>query len=402
MEIEKKEEKTEKEAKELEKLGASLSAIFSRFTVKANFLELTFKNLNFAHTLSKLKGAKNFQKLFTIINKLETKIFSQINRLLSELDKEIPLKEQMPLLEQVKDNIYILRDVNRLMVDSLPFFIDKVDGSIQELDKKIVVKNFDITLKKVREDYKSDATQEELENSNQNALIFLEKMHYAVLLSLMKAKCSTSKSDFVSKLLQTLTTKGHTITLAVNYTSAQKSFAIYMCSSNALAKPGKKDAQDKIKSITRGEGSSSLFLMPVWPEPNQSIKDVFGIYFTDKNAIERAINNLIMGSFSFDEQGGIFYTSMSLEIIHELIHALHNSRGTNRQNIYRIKEFMLVWKDSEEYWTIKGGKISENSMCDLADGHRRYTHFGLSISSILDPKPGGEIEQPLCKLFGKG
>ncbi len=103
--------------------------------------------------------------------------------------------------------------------------------------------------------------------------------------------------------------------------------------------------------------------------------------------------HMILGSKDSDKalrtaNGTPLFSPRFITMGHELIHALHNSRGVNRANYMKnektddkTKKLLEDWDDLEEYWTIIKGKLSEQVFRD---------QYGLSAERFghrsFDPK----------------
>ncbi len=133
------------------------------------------------------------------------------------------------------------------------------------------------------------------------------------------------------------------------------------------------------RSRTKGQGSASRVLIP----PGGCDSDT--MYQTDKHNVLTVPSAVTMG--------------------HELVHALHNSRGTNRGALQVSDDEMEKWKsrgiedkkrwtDAEEYQTIFKGKISEQTLrAQMGLSATRFGHVTQMIDSPDGLKPvSGELE----------
>ncbi len=112
--------------------------------------------------------------------------------------------------------------------------------------------------------------------------------------------------------------------------------------------------------------------------------------------------HMVLGSKDSDKalrtrDGAALFGPRFVAMGHELIHALHNSRGVNRSGLGKgeeatadHKELVEEWDDMEEYWTIIKGHLSEQVLRD---------QYGLSAERFghksFDPK------QPVADAYGE-
>lgn len=60
--------------------------------------------------------------------------------------------------------------------------------------------------------------------------------------------------------------------------------------------------------------------------------------------------------------GNLLYAPAHITIGHELVHALHNARGVNRNALPMSEDEKKIWSNPEEYHTITGGDLSEQTL----------------------------------------
>jgi hypothetical protein len=146
------------------------------------------------------------------------------------------------------------------------------------------------------------------------------------------------------------------------------------------------DLFDKSKPIEKGTGSPTDLGAPVWlPEGVEAnVVEVAPALFTKFLTVESALERILLGSASFGEGRQVFYTPVRIELMHELIHVLHNARGANREAVYMPKDVKGVWSSPEEFWAITGGKMNEDLFNAEAGLPNRHGHSGIAMVS-LDP-----------------
>jgi hypothetical protein len=146
------------------------------------------------------------------------------------------------------------------------------------------------------------------------------------------------------------------------------------------------DLFDKTKPIDKGAGSSSDLGAPVWLPEDSKINalDAAPELFTKFMTVDDALERILLGSASFGEGRQTFYTPVRIELMHELIHVLHNARGANREVVAMPKEAQAAWSNAEEYWVIAGGKMNENRFNAEAGLPKRFGHAGVPLA-LLDP-----------------
>jgi hypothetical protein len=384
-------------------LDKTLSSIKNDLNVILTTLHLPkskFKVFNFFKTLSPESGiaaADSFPEMLKAVADAEQHIYKQINHILRKFNKNKPLAEQEAILMKLQSPILALVNLNKILIRHATFFrAHQENPTAETLISKFRIDHKSLTLEAVRP-INQDVDIESLDASNVNSFGFLRTMFNAIIISLLKADVYPPGSDFIKKLADTLQNKAHMISMMLNYKVSPSSLELSPDALEAYARKisqnyKNKSLKDQIKGIQKNIGASSSLVIPVWPEKEEDFEKSYGIYFKEIFAIEKAMENLIGGSFSFDKNGNLFYTPFHLEILHELIHSLHNSRGTNREHLRDVvPEEIGIWKDAEEYWTIAGGNMSENFLNKIINAPLRFGHNGFSASAIMRPEKNEEL-----------
>ncbi len=144
--------------------------------------------------------------------------------------------------------------------------------------------------------------------------------------------------------------------------------------------------QERLHRDAHGQGSGSIIQVPFFLDlpDGRGSSDVDRSEWFDHKSVDEVTSSLLHGSLSFTRQREPFYCPPRLEFTHELIHVLHNARGSNREPWQRqlSPQNQLDWKDAEEYWTITGGDITENDFNRATGLPSRFGHSGLPLSGL--------------------
>ena len=127
------------------------------------------------------------------------------------------------------------------------------------------------------------------------------------------------------------------------------------------------DGFDKAEPIIKGTGSSSRLGAPVWlprtkdqgphaPNAVDVAPDLFVGYVT----VEEALIRILLGSVSFLQNRGVFYTPPRIELMHELIHVLHNASGTNREFVLQA-DFRMFGRTPKSTGRLTAGRSARTS-----------------------------------------
>lgn len=105
-----------------------------------------------------------------------------------------------------------------------------------------------------------------------------------------------------------------------------------------------------------------------------------------------------------DSQGRYIPAPAFIVYGHELIHALHNKRGTNSSGVNRDQyqqKPLSKWSDKEEHDTIAGAGISENALRAEHGLTPRGSHFGIAREDLEAQRGGGGRKPKKPKSRGK-
>ncbi|ATB37045.1 hypothetical protein CYFUS_002466 [Cystobacter fuscus] len=223
---------------------------------------------------------------------------------------------------------------------------------------------------------------------NKSALQFLEEVDGFVIISLMVA----NRSPTGQRLVQRLAAANATVSLRVVYKESPSSLLAFTAGGGAYCQAAPVQGNPfedpalhaRAKSIAKGAGGPSELGAPVWfeEEENRSAGMLEADSFKHQS-VDVALGKILMGSISFTRDKVPFFTPPRIELLHELIHVLHNARGSNREAIRVLSNVEEdAWHNAEEYWTIAGGNISENAFNATIGAPDRYGHGGLVLRGL--------------------
>ncbi|MFI5495732.1 hypothetical protein [Actinoplanes sp. NPDC051859] len=167
-------------------------------------------------------------------------------------------------------------------------------------------------------------------------------------------------------------------------------------SDSQYAKPAAPLTGD-IPASTRGAGSRSYLGAPVWLDGEIDSTEAGSQLFKKYLSVDRAHERILLGSLSFGEGKFAFFSPLRIELMHELLHVLHNAQGTNRAAVKLTGGLTTaLWTNGEEYATIAGGDLTENALGAEIGLPDRYGHSGLSLD-FLSAKSEAAVDS-LAKL----
>ena len=138
------------------------------------------------------------------------------------------------------------------------------------------------------------------------------------------------------------------------------------------------DIRSRLAHVVPGAGAATEFGAPLWLD-DQSAGELQDASF-DVLGVDEALDRIFTGSLSFARDGRPFYTPPRIEVLHELVHAIHNARGLNRENHSGLTaDERDLWTNAEEYWTIAADPIGENALNAQIQAPGRHGHGGLPL-----------------------
>lgn len=345
--------------------------------------------------------SKDASELLTAVGHFERMVVSFSNTNLAKLDPNKSLADQADKLKTCGEAISALTRVNILLSNNAPALLASGNlPKIQEIYNRIRIMQPDPVDER---DLPRGAKSSDVETSRKNEMIFIENMRNTLLLSLLRTATMPSGSALIDRLHEIMLDRNHIINITTVYVGDPDSMAMSPIDrSKACAKP-EPGAQNlaldvKLKRIIKVEGSGSILNVPVWTESESEYFRRRGVYFLNQRDLVQAQERVLYGSCVFDRNGTLTYIPFQLEIEHELIHALHNSRGTNRANIRMDHDMRRLWSTAEEYWSICCGKTNEWRLADDMGVARRGTHSALPAAWVIDPLHAAEAKITLNKL----
>jgi len=223
-------------------------------------------------------------------------------------------------------------------------------------------------------------------SADKSVRMFLDGVRGFVLLSLWVS----GRSGVGAQLITALAQANAAITIRIFYRSDSASLLAFPAGTGPYAKAGTINPTDDIrgrtKPVTKGTGAPSDLGAPVWlTGAPKTAGELLAASFKYQS-VDEALAKILIGSISFTAHRAPFFTPARIELMHELIHVLHNARGSNREKVNTLKEDeVAAFKDAEEYWTIVGGTINENALNATIGAPDRWGHNGLTLAA-LDPK----------------
>jgi hypothetical protein len=146
-----------------------------------------------------------------------------------------------------------------------------------------------------------------------------------------------------------------------------------------------------------GAGAATEFGAPIWLD-GRSAGELQDASF-DLLGVDEALDRIFTGSLSFARDGRPFYTPPRIEVLHELVHAIHNAKGINREGHPGLTDDERhLWTNAEEYWTIAADPIGENALNAQIQAPGRHGHGGLPLPYLAH---GTEAAQSSLREHGR-
>jgi hypothetical protein len=407
-----------------------LKALSSKIQTSQSYMEVLshvyefekhlYAEINFFSQSIKIRGEEvlstvdthhGMQRRIELLRNLNFIMCIHVPKILEELSKQISLNQTVTI-DSPKEKITI----NPLFQleskeDQAVFFnpLYKKTSPIATLlflQERLLISPINYELEGIAS---SEAPSYQIKSSYEKEADFLVYVKEAIILSFLKALLTESGQHLICKLAKTFSLYSHSLLIRAMLTPEPYSLTTipksndkssYTTSSLDSDQSLQGSLYERTKPIKqpKEKGSSSILCFPVWSK-DLSFSDfhlIYGAYFHDAD-FSFCLSNIIMGSLSFNQEDTAFYTPMHIEFIHELIHVLHNSRGTNRKELDRqlTEEERNLWSNTEEYWTIEGGHLCENRFNrELLPPVERLGHRGAPLTDFFKIKPASrKIEQ---------
>ncbi len=352
-------------------------------------------------TENKINFLDNPEVIIDAVSKMEKKLGGLINSVLDELDKDKLLGKHAPKLKT-------LGSINKEMASiniSLAHHVENIIKFGLESNPKIQFwKNMSDVQKKTK--INTSLLPPSIRHNDaakQNIQKFLEIGRSMVLLALLKE----GKTELGSNLLEGLNNE-HSLGISVSFTSdARECMTVTPEGKQAFAKinnePLMQDSFDQLSSqrVENNTGSGSILNIPVIiTEENcyQILDDKskpsynFFPFVAKHGTVDTLVQSLMNGSVFFDEKGPSFLP-FQVELIHELIHVLHNSQGRNMRGVSMEEHMKSLWGSYEEFMTIRGGDLCEAKFADAHGARPRKGHDASQSSVLFEPDKTTSIQK---------
>lgn len=326
------------------------------------------------------------EMMFEAVAAMEKNISTLINTALRYFD----IHEELSKLE---DKMHTLSQINQAMIDMdlcLTKYIDELisikasDNTGQELWENMQFIKMHISTylnKKTHGDMDPQAI------SNIQSIILESKS--VILNSLLKGSYNEHGMELIRSLRQNFNDE-RKLNIMVFLACNEQSLSISPDGDEAYKQEQKEESKDinrlmdieqRDKGWENGNGSGSMLSIPVLISEDDMSN--LNIALTRENIVQNTMNDMMIGGLSRDPTG-VSFIPFQVQIIHELIHALHNAQGANSRGIYlRPGEERGLWETYEEYVTIKNGTINESQFITQYGAIAREHHGGISSSALF-------------------
>jgi hypothetical protein len=333
-----------------------------------------------------LSNVTTLDELLTALLILETLVGDSITSEVRQYDLDKPIRDQQDRSTSLTDQSGVLFAAYHRTI-SEPVVMEAVTASLGGAAQQIAVA-IQSWVKPdpdwAVDDAKTDADCAKVE------LEFANAARQLVLLCL----AAGARRPVGAELLTRLVASKAVITVQPRYKVEPGSLLLALSpalsASCASADPTAPDSLTRISKIVvsadDGDRAGSSFDAPVWLNTGTpSAADLARQSFTPGPGgltVERALRAVLAGSLSFDTGYRPFYTPPRIEVLHEIVHAIHNANGENRKDIPLTGPDTALWDDAEEYWTIAHDPIGENALANDIGLPARQGHAGLYLSDL--------------------
>jgi hypothetical protein len=235
------------------------------------------------------------------------------------------------------------------------------------------------------------AVDDKAAQKNERAREFLAAVRQMVLISL-----AAGQSSGASKLLlDQLATAAAKVKVMVVYKQDPSSFLAFAGGNKTHCKAvrGKTDAKDlteRFQDVEADTGDPSDMAAPVWLTDGKNAGELADASFK-YISVGAALEQIFIGSLSFTSTQAPYYSPPRIEILHELVHVLHNARGENRERAAGMTgPEVAAWTNPEEYWAIAGDTVSENALNAQIGAPDRHGHSGLPLPMLTPVSPAAQ------------
>lgn len=331
-----------------------------------------------------LKRVTTFEELLDALAALDSVVCAYVTLELSRYSPSLPIAKQQDRSPAVYRWASVLFEAYRRVVVDAGDAIRAPQGDLAVVVGRITI------------DGKAAATSPAVKE-------FLAIVHGFVLLSLWVATRSDLGRQFVARLAQS----NAAALVQIQYKGDMSSLLAYVagagCYCRALGGDEVTGADIRCRAglIAEGTGGPSSLGAPVWlpaegpvtltnlmlkgePEHRAFAFQEWDTY----EGVDAALAKILSGSVSFTRDRAPFYAPPRIDLLHELIHVLHNARGANREKVMTLTiGERHIFTTAEECWTIVGGDITENGFNALIGAPDRASHGGLPLSGLHPSDP---------------
>lgn len=326
------------------------------------------------------------EMMFEAVTTMEKNISTLINTVLRYFN----INDE---LSRLGDKINTLSQINEAMIDMdlcLTKYIDElINVKASENTGEELWENLQFIQMHISAYFNKQAHShmEPLAISNLQSIILESKS--VILNSLLKGSYNEHGMELIRLLRQNFNDERKLIIMPF-IACIEQSLSISPVGEEAYKQEQKQESKDMVMDIEQrdiawenGSGSGSVLSIPVLITEDDMLSNL-NIALTRENIVQNTMNNLMIGGLSLDPTG-VSFIPFQVQIIHELIHALHNAQGANSRDIYlRPGEERKLWETYEEYVTIKSGTINESQFITEYGAIAREHHGGISSSVLFN------------------
>lgn len=321
-------------------------------------------------TVKKLTGVKNFDDLLGAMAALETLVAAYIGLELTRYNWKTPIEQQEDRSTGIANSAQIVFDAYRMVLTGAAKSIAAPTENLAAVVNQIKIVD-DIPAKQ-----------------SKAVGAFVGAVRDFIVLSLWIA----TRPEPGRQLVDQLAAAKATLTLRILYKGAATSMNAFPAGPGAYCTgigeiDETADAVTRVDKVTTGTGAGSDMGAPVWLDTEPLAPELLAATFT-RQTVDEALSKILMGSISFTRDRSPFFTPARVELLHELIHVLHNAQGINREKVKGLtREEAYAYHDAEEFWTTAGPGISENAFNATLGLPDRYGHGGLPLADLRPTSP---------------
>ncbi|QEY52107.1 hypothetical protein [Legionella longbeachae] len=333
-----------------------------------------------------LNDAEMSQDYFFAMANLEKDCSKMINSILSQLDHEKKLSTMSGRLNTLNDLNQVIKSINLLMSQHIDFVISnskkhapdiKQWRQLEDISRSIQI-NTNIIHPLL------GANQAGINNLEQIA----QQASRLILAALAKEINTEKGNEFINQIHTSLATN-KSIIVQPSITVSEPGMAVSPVNlEGACAQIQVQDSDASLESrisdkFTCSTGDSSTLDVPITVPMEVLQEDQLATYMAKPEVVNRSLSTLIGGDLYCNNK--ITYLPFQVELLHELIHVVHNAQGTNFKHVPLNEEEKKLWHTYEEYVTMKGGLISEADFAPKYGALPRENHSGFSTSILFQP-----------------